>query len=74
MNSADFQSIKDALLNLLENPLYFRQIEKNAQEFGAKLKWKEVGRDYAQLFDEVINKKAASSSGGINLIPQVNQR
>ncbi len=74
VNFADSQSIKDALVGLLENPLYFRQIEKNAQEFGAKLEWSEVGRDYAQLFDEVINKKTASSLGEINLISQVNHR
>jgi glycosyltransferase involved in cell wall biosynthesis len=74
VNFADSQSIKDALVGLLENPLYFRQIEKNAQEFGAKLKWTEVGKDYAQLFGRVINKKLAPSGGEINLVSQVNHR
>ena len=59
---ADSQSIKDALLRVLENSAYFRQIEKNAQKFGAKLKWMEVGRDYARLFEEIINQKTASFS------------
>jgi glycosyltransferase involved in cell wall biosynthesis len=59
---ADSQSIKDALLRVLENSAYFRQIEKNAQKFGAKLKWTEVGRDYARLFEEIINQKTVSFS------------
>lgn len=59
---ADSQSIKDALLRVLENSAYFRQIEKNAQKFGAKLKWMEVGRDYARLFEEIINQKTVSFS------------
>ncbi len=74
VNFADSQSIKDALVGLLENPLYFRQIEKNAQEFGAKLKWTEVGKDYAQLFGRVINKKLTPSGGKIKLVSQVNHR
>lgn len=59
---ADSQSIKDALFRVLENSAYFRQIEKNAQKFGAKLKWTEVGRDYARLFEEIINQKTVSFS------------
>lgn len=59
---ADSQSIKDALFRVLENSAYFRQIEKNAQKFGAKLKWMEVGRDYARLFEEIINQKTVSFS------------
>jgi len=50
----NLQQLKEAILELIENEPLRYQLRKRAYEFGRQMIWKEVGRQYIRLFEEVL--------------------
>jgi glycosyltransferase involved in cell wall biosynthesis len=50
----DVEALSQALLSLLSNPAACQKMRKKAYEFGRQMIWKEVGRHYSKLFEDVF--------------------
>ncbi len=52
----DTESFKKTLLYLIENPEKYNVIRQNAYNFGRKMTWENVGKEYTTVFQEALNK------------------
>jgi glycosyltransferase involved in cell wall biosynthesis len=51
----DTESFKKALLYLIENPEKYNVMRQNAYNFGRKMTWENVGKEYTTVFHEALN-------------------
>jgi len=51
----DPAALSDALLELLDNPRRLREMRASAYEYSRQMVWPEVGRQYVELFREVMS-------------------
>jgi hypothetical protein len=51
----DTEGFKKALLDLIENPERFNIMRQNAYNFGRKMTWGNVGKEYTTVFHETLN-------------------
>jgi len=51
----DTEGFKKALLYLIENPEKYNVIRQNAYNFGRKMTWENVGKEYTTVFHEALN-------------------
>jgi glycosyltransferase involved in cell wall biosynthesis len=50
----DVEALSQALFSLISDPATCQQMRKKAYEFGRQMIWKEVGRHYLKLFEDVF--------------------
>lgn len=50
----DTDGFKDSLLHLIENPKECDEIRKKAYDFGRKMTWKNVGKEYKLVFSKAL--------------------
>jgi len=55
INFDDWQGLAAALLELIENEPVRHQMRKRAYEYGRQMVWREVGRQYLKLFEQVVS-------------------
>ncbi|MCA1959418.1 MAG: glycosyltransferase, partial [Desulfomonile sp.] len=53
----DTKGLSRALLNLIEDPATRNKMRKKAYEYGRLMVWREVGRRYVELFQEVLRER-----------------
>jgi glycosyltransferase involved in cell wall biosynthesis len=53
----DVDGFSQALFSLINDPVKYQKLRKNAYKFGRKMIWKEVGRQYFDLFEVVIDER-----------------
>ncbi len=58
------ESLANAILHILDNPEEKQRLERSAYEYGKKMAWPLVGRDFAQLLRRVIAGKPPTYSHG----------
>jgi len=52
----DSNALAEAINNCLDNPDQMAKIKENSYQFGRKMIWKEVARQYIRLFEEVLDE------------------
>ncbi len=52
----DVKGLSQAIIELIEDEAKRHQIRKRAYEFGRKMIWREVGREYLKLFHTVLSR------------------
>jgi glycosyltransferase involved in cell wall biosynthesis len=57
----DVEGFSRALLSVINDPDKYNELRKNAYKFGRQMTWKEVGRQYVNLFEEVIDERIQKS-------------
>jgi glycosyltransferase involved in cell wall biosynthesis len=55
INFGDTEGFKKSLLYLIENTEECNNMRKNAYDFGRKMIWKNVGKEYTTVFYEALN-------------------
>lgn len=53
----DVEGFSRALLSVINDPDKCNELRKKAYKFGRQMTWKEVGRQYVNLFEEVIDER-----------------
>lgn len=67
----DANGFKKSLLHLIENPKEFDTMRKKAYDFGRKMTWKNVGKQYNTVFMRALKNYSAysSTSDRFNFLP-----
>ena len=66
----DTDGLRKSLLNLIENPEECDKMRKKAYDFGRKMTWKNVGKQYNKVFTRALkNYSAYSTSKKFNFLP-----
>ena len=53
----DRDALSEALVELIADPVHRNRIRKRAYEFGRQMIWREVARQYVQLFQDVLKER-----------------
>ncbi|MCC4767417.1 glycosyltransferase [Methanosarcina sp. DH1] len=66
----DTGGLRKSLLHLIENPEECDKMRKKAYDFGRKMTWKNVGKQYNKVFTRALkNYRAYSTSKKFNFLP-----